>query len=80
MNYSGNGIEHVDFKTSKICDLGCAIQVKPGAKFMIGAAAYRGPESNLRLPLTLAVDIWSFGATVSGNIANNIPCGANFIN
>jgi serine/threonine protein kinase len=32
----------------------------------IGAAIFRGPEANLKLPWGIPTDIWSFGAMVCG--------------
>ncbi len=59
--------EGAGLSNPKLCDLGDVVKVQPDTNHIIGAAPYRAPEVLLTLPWTVAVDIWSFGATASYN-------------
>lgn len=60
-------VQHAYFESTVHVDSSHARNSDP-----IGTPIFRSPEAHLRMRWGTATDIWSFGATVSGNSPQNI--------
>ncbi len=76
VNYGKGGEDR--FSEVRLADLGGAMSID--SEFAIegmigGTSLYRSPEMHLGIPWGTAVDIWSFGVTVSYILAIEYPSG-----